>query len=270
MSEIKTELAALQVITKGSPSAIGELLKAEVETRTDSCDVHGEFESKHVFGKIWTRCNTCMANDAAERERVAQEKAANHKRAVWERKIQFSGIPERFRTRLLDSYDAKTDGQIQVLEFSKRYVEEFLDKKGRSVIFCGKPGTGKTHLAIGIGLELLKRDMLIAFCTVQKLIRRVKDSWRNDSIESETDVINLMVDPDLLILDEVGVQFGTEFEKNLMFEVLNTRYEQRKSTILLSNLTVPEVKVFLGERVYDRLREDGGVRVPFDWNSHRG
>ena len=76
-------------------------------------------------------------------------------------------------------------------------------------------------------------------------------------------------DPDLLILDEVGVQFGTETEKNLLFDVLNERYEKRKSTLLLSNLPLNEVRAYLGERVFDRMREDGGDVVTFGWESQR-
>ena len=83
-------------------------------------------------------------------------------------------------------------------------------------------------------------------------------------------MIALLVYPDLLIIDEIGVQFGSEFEKNLIFDILNERYENRRPTLLLSNLTVPEVRAFLGERIYDRLKEDGGRCVSFDWQSHRG
>jgi DNA replication protein DnaC len=54
-----------------------------------------------------------------------------------------------------------------------------------------------------------------------------------------------------------------------MFDILNERYEKRHPSLLLSNLTPGEVKTFLGERVYDRLREDGGQCVPFDWESYR-
>lgn len=72
------------------------------------------------------------------------------------------------------------------------------------------------------------------------------------------------------MLDEVGVQFGSETEKLMLFDVLNERYEERRSTILLSNLDLNGVKGFLGERVFDRIREDGGQYIPFDWESFRG
>ena len=79
----------------------------------------------------------------------------------------------------------------------------------------------------------------------------------------------LMSEPDLLILDEVGVQFGSDFERNTLFDVLNERYELRKPTIFLSNLGREDLAEFLGERVMDRLREDGATVVPFDWPSYR-
>ena len=75
---------------------------------------------------------------------------------------------------------------------------------------------------------------------------------------------------DLLILDEVGVQFGSDTEKLILFDVLNERYEKRRPTLVLSNLSLPDVEQYLGERIFDRLREDGGEAVVFDWESHRG
>ena len=53
-------------------------------------------------------------------------------------------------------------------------------------------------------------------------------------------------------------------------DVLNERYEKRKPCLLLSNLAIDDVKAYLGERIFDRLREDGGEAVAFDWASHRG
>jgi DNA replication protein DnaC len=101
------------------------------------------------------------------------------------------------------------------------------------------------------------------------MVRRVKDTWSDDRVETEKQAIQALASVHLLILDEVGVQFGSPFEENLMFDVLNSRYENRLPTILISNLTSEKAATFLGERVVDRLREDGGSVVVFDWQSHR-
>jgi DNA replication protein DnaC len=241
------------------------------EPKQETCGKHGMFESHNIFGKSWLKCPACSTEQrlAEEREQAAKDAAERH--AAWQRKIGDAGIPERFKNRTLDCYKATNAGQKRALAFMTEYAEQFnrVSETGRSVILCGLPGTGKTHLSIGVALHIMAAGKLAAFTTVQRMIRRLKDAWRKDSVESESDVINMLVYPDLLIIDEIGVQFGSEFEKNFMFDLLNERYEKRKPTILLSNLTVVEIKAFLGERVYDRLKEDGGQAVSFDWPSYR-
>jgi DNA replication protein DnaC len=110
----------------------------------------------------------------------------------------------------------------------------------------------------------------VMFATVMRAIRSVKDTWSKEAEKTETEAIAMLTAPDLLILDEVGVQFGSETEKLILFDVLNERYEKRLPTLLLSNLDLGGVRTYLGERVFDRLREDGGEVVIFDWQSHRG
>ena len=138
-------------------------------------------------------------------------------------------------------------------------------------MFVGLPGTGKTHLAAGIGLRLMKRDnRRVLFTTVMRAVRSIKETWTRGSELTESEAIEKLVAPDLLILDEVGVQFGSETEKLMLFDVLNERYERRRPTLLISNLDLDGVRAYLGERIFDRLREDGGEAVAFDWASHRG
>ncbi len=245
------------------------------ETKPETCEKHGVYQSRIVCKlpktDIWSKCPVCETERQAVEQREADDYAAKERQRIWHKRLGEAGIPERFHNRMLDNYIAATEGQQKALKFAQTYASGFDSARetGRSAIFCGKPGTGKTHLAVGIGLQAMERGNLVLFTTVQRMVRRVKDSWRSGSDESESDVIRLLVEPDLLILDEIGVQFGTDFERNLLFDVLNERYEKRRPALLLSNLTATEVRQFLGERVYDRLREDGGACVPFDWKSYR-
>lgn len=270
-----SELTALKTSLRADPVECGNLadiLGTEKTIRHESCDKHGSYESRNVFRQIWSGCPICAAEEKAAREREEVEQEVIRRHAAWLRRLGEAGIPERFRDRTIDSYKATTEGQKRALEFVKFYVEQFakVSETGRSAIFCGKPGTGKTHLSVGVALAIMATGKSALFTTVQRMVRRVKETYRKDSDESERDVLNMLTYPDLLIIDEIGVQFGSEFEKNLMFEILNERYENRKPTLLLSNLTAQEVRSFLGERIYDRLREDGGQCVSFDWSSYRG
>lgn len=65
------------------------------------------------------------------------------------------------------------------------------------------------------------------------------------------------------------MQNNTDNERNLLFSVLNERYEQIKPTILISNLKLSEIKAVIGERAFDRIRENGGRAFVFDWESWR-
>lgn len=247
------------------------------QTEVGHCEAHGAFEIKsfEVCGvRVEHRnCPVCASEKAAEAKRVQAEIDARVSAENWQRQLRRAGIPERFRDRSLENYVAKTPAQKRALAFAKAYADEFGDvlAVGRSAIFIGMLGTGKTHLAAGIAMRVMRDQGKTAlFSTVMRMIRTIKDTWRRDSEWTESDAIESFASPDLLVLDEVGVQFGSDAERLLLFDVLNERYERRRPTLLLSNLTAPEVSVYLGERVMDRLREDAGQIVVFDWASHRG
>ena len=232
------------------------------------------YTSTNYIGDHWTECPKCMIEirDAEAKKQIERDKQAALEREQrrWAAKIGSAAIPERFKDRTLDSYVAKTSGQKKALAFAKEYAENFdqVMRTGRSAVFVGKVGTGKTHLAVGIALSIMQQQKSPVFVTVQRLIRRVKDSWRTKE-ETETEVINAFALPDLLILDEVGVQFGSEFEKQVLFDVLNERYEKLKPSILLSNIPSEQLSDYLGERVTVRLRENGGALIGFNWDSYR-
>jgi DNA replication protein DnaC len=110
---------------------------------------------------------------------------------------------------------------------------------------------------------------VVVFEPVSQALRKIKETYRDGSDKRESDVIGGYTACDLLILDEIGAQVGSEHEKQLMFEILNDRYQDMRPTILISNLNAQELEQFLGHRVMDRYRECGVV-LAFDWESHRG
>lgn len=249
-----------------------DLLAAEVQTRTAHCHMHGSYVSKQFLGSIWSKCPEC-AKEADHAEREAKQKAEQERRVrAWQQRLGHAGIPERFTSRTLDTYQASNDGQRKALAFARAYADDFgkVLETGRSALLVGKPGTGKTHLAVGIALQIMAAGHTALFTTTFRAIRRIKDTWSKVAEETEAQATNALVFPSLLVLDEVGVQFGSEAEKLILFDVLNERYEQRLPTIMLSNLTSDAIKGYLGERIFDRLREDGGQLIVFDWESARG
>lgn len=239
--------------------------------RDTHCQSHGQYEALEMRPGIWTKCPACGQAEEDEYRRSEIEREQREREQRWARQVEASGIPERFRTATLESYRADGPGQEKALAFARSYASQFASAmiSGRSCMFVGRPGTGKTHLAVGIAQELMKEGRTCSFTTVQRLVRRVKATWSRPAPETETEAIKSATRPDLLILDEVGVQTGSDYETNLLFDVLNERYEARRATILISNLAHAQIQEVLGERIVDRLREDGGRVIVFDWASHR-
>lgn len=243
------------------------------QVRNSVCEKHGEFQSRHVISKIWSSCPQCTEESFAAEKRQQEERVREERVKSWERRIGQAGIPERFRDRSLKSFVATTDQQQYALAVCAKYANEFdrVRKSGQCVLMCGKRGTGKTHLAVGIGMEVMdKFGSVVLFTTVMRAVRRVKETYGKGSELTEAQAIAEHVFPDLLILDEIGVQFGSEAEKLILFDILNERYEKRKPTIFMSNLEKDGVTAYLGERIYDRLREDGCEYIAFTWESYRG
>ncbi len=241
--------------------------------RKIECPQHGAYDSEQigVFNEVWSRCPTCEQVLAKAEQEAKQLRFEQEAAAAWSAKQDAAGVPLRFRDRTLESYSAQTDAQKSALKWASDYAMQFDEvlASGRGMLFLGRPGTGKTHLACAIANHLLLKGVDVYYATVQRALRRVKDTWNREAEETENAAVAAMTRPALLILDEIGVQFGSETERNLLFDILNERYERCKPTLLLSNLAKQDVAKYLGERVMDRMREDGGRVVTFDWDSHR-
>lgn len=184
-----------------------------------------------------------------------------------------ANVPKRFCGKRLADYQATNDGERSAVAAAHDYIDRFTDHlaAGRCMVFCGRPGTGKTLLACIIAESLRRNERVIRYVTVAELIRAIRAPWnRRDSQETVDEVLNCFRLPDLLVLDEVGVQFGTDGELAQLTEIIDLRYRDVKPTLVVSNCTREELKKFLGERGVDRLRENGGKVVIFDWVSRRG
>lgn len=251
-----------------------------IRTETLTCPIHEvTYEAKTVlFGarEVTDPCPKCMeeqqakAKDEAQAEQRAQ--AAQLLQRQVERRFQMSALPPRYLTRTFDNYRAETEGQQKALVVTQRYAENFdhCMETGAGMILAGRPGTGKTHLACAIANDLIQQGRTALFITVASLLRKIRETYGNrEGGKTEQQVFNELRQIDLLIVDEVGVQRGTESEEHLLFEVLNERNAYYRPTILISNLNAKDMTAYVGERSMDRMREGGGKFVAFDWESYR-
>ena len=241
------------------------------KTKRD-CSIHGEYEANQIAigfkGRpIMSMCPTC----AEEREIEEKKRLVWEERQRVEERVRDCDVPKRFLNITVNKYDPVCPKAKTVKKIIKEYVRCFdeLKEAGASLVMCGKPGTGKTHLACAIGLEVAK-TYHAKYVTVFQLMSRVKETYHKDSDETVKGVINNYIHCDLLIIDEIGIQYGSDHEKIIFYQIINGRYENVKPTILISNLTESELTEFIGERCIDRMREGGGAVIAFDWDSYRG
>lgn len=267
---IQRLMARSEEVTKARATAAD---RDPLGDKTVACEKHGDFLSSGVryFGmrEIWTKCPDCVAErESAERQAEADRQAKIAKDRL-EIQIQQACIPPRFIGRTFDNFNAATPAQESALMVVRSYAEQFDThcRKGTGLILSGLPGTGKSHLA-GAVLQALLPKHVGLYVTCLGVIRMVRSTWRKDSEQSESDVLQTLVDVPLLVIDEIGVQYGTEGEQTLLFELLDARYRAMQPTILLTNQDKAGLKTFVGDRTFDRLVETSRW-VAFDWESYR-
>ncbi|WP_255474797.1 ATP-binding protein [Pusillimonas sp. ANT_WB101] len=200
-----------------------------------------------------------------------REAAAGRTDAYAKQVFSRAAIPPRFADRRLATFEPHCAGAELALRQAQNYADKFTEvlKLGQSLIFVGDVGSGKTHLASGIAHSIMGQGYTALFSSVIAAVRSVKETYRKDSNITESAAILRLIEPDLLVLDEVGLQFGTDAEKLILFEIINGRYEHMRPSILISNLAMKSLDEYLGARVVDRLREGGGKQIIFDWESYR-
>lgn len=253
----------------------------ESSKKVSFCEIHGAFEDElKVYGSAfarWVGCLKCAVKKNAEaaakdEERKAQriQEEKERQQRIIEKRLNQAGIPLRFRDKSFESYIADTPEKMASLSIARDFSENFEEnyQNGMTLILSGKAGTGKSHLAIAIAQSIMP-DYTAMYLNALDAVRMIRDTWRQGSEKSELQVLEMLGSVDLLVIDEVGVQYGTDNEQMLMFDIINRRYRDAKPMILLTNLGTDGFKEYLTERSYDRLRENGKW-VSFDWDSYRG
>jgi DNA replication protein DnaC len=242
--------------------------------KTVHCEKHGDYEAAvgFIFGpEMVSYCPSCQ-QEQKERERQRKVEAnEEHGRQQITRNRVSARIPTRFAKCTFDQYIARSEDQKTALTVAWSFATNFdsVLARGSSLTMCGSPGTGKTHLAAAIANHVLGTGRTVVYKQAIEAIQGIRDTWRKDAVETESSVLESFVKADLLVLDEIGVQFRSEAEKIHLFDILDGRYREQKPTVLISNLGAKEFSDCLGERVFDRLMELGSAVVIFNWKSYR-
>lgn len=238
-----------------------------------ACELHGNFEFRYLLLAIntWFPINARSVQKSAKKKTCRGRRKKEFDRVERLNRLKLScGFSLRNLNASFDDFISESPEQSKAKSTAEKYAKHVIDGGAGCLVMVGSVGAGKTLLATAIADAFINSGKKCCIVRVSEMLRDFKDSWRKDSEKSESQVMGYYSNVGLLIIDEIGIQFGSDTEKNYIFEVIDNRYQDMKPTVFISNLDVEGVKESIGARVYDRLREDGGKVIAFDWESMRG
>ena len=162
-------------------------------------------------------------------------------------------LPEHFRDVRLDTYPVAATGQRRLIAHLRAWLES-----DRWLYLHSPPGRGKTGLAAALGQELANHSASVAFAVVPDLLGRIRQAYRSrDSFDGdEQNMLEALYGVDVLILDDLGTEKGSDWVSEKIFQVIGHRYAHHKRTIITSNLDLLGLGDHLGDdRVSSRIGE---------------
>lgn len=157
---------------------------------------------------------------------------------------------ENFSLRFYTGEDRKH--METILSICRGYAEQF-DTDARPLLFVGKTGLGKTHLSAAIAATVAKKGYSVLYETAQKLFDRYEAARFGRDGSGMTERYETC---DLLLIDDLGTECGSQYTSATFFNLLNTRLLNRQPIIINTNLNRPQLEKAYGERVLSRLLGD--------------
>ena len=197
------------------------------------CNIcHRDYWDKKVNGFFYQNCPYCqeVSYDYLRKEKI-QEKVERI-----ERIRQTCGLEEHMLLKTFENYDTMGDRERKK---AKDKIEEYAEKLpyGKGLYIFGGVGSGKTHLATAIVHKAIRKELKIFYTTFGDMCRDIRSA--NDKIGiSEYEAIERYTNPDILLLDDLGKEKPTEWNISVLFNVINTLYNNKKRLIITTNYTI--------------------------------
>ena len=153
------------------------------------------------------------------------------------RLLQAARIPTRYAACSLDNYQTNSHPSHDIaFRFACRLVLDY-PAIDRGLLLMGPVGVGKTHLAVSILKGLIDKGVPCLFYEFGALLKQIQDSYNAISQTSEMRVLEPVYNAEVLVLDELGASVPTDWVRDTMYQIINTRYNQRKLTIFTTNFS---------------------------------
>lgn len=174
------------------------------------------------------------------------------------RLLDAARLPRRYSECSLQNYYPceGVGSQLKAFNYAFRLIREY-PATDRGLLFMGPVGIGKTHLAVAILRGLVEKGFGGLFYEFGSLLKTIQDSYNPISQTSEMKVLAPVYQAEILILDELGASKPTDWVRDTMMQIINTRYNDKRMTIFTTNYLDArrnEKEETLEDRIGVRLR----------------
>jgi DNA replication protein DnaC len=187
------------------------------------------------------------------------------------RLLMRAAIPRRYEHCSLDNYESNFRGADRSLSaaalIARRFVDRYpADTEGRGLLMIGSVGVGKTHLAVSILQALImEKGVHGLFCDYRELLKEIQNSYNPQVATTELEILRPIFDAEVLVIDELGAAKRTDWVWDTVAHILNTRYNDKLTTIVTTNYAdqppggadgaSKEIREeTLGDRIGERMR----------------
>jgi DNA replication protein DnaC len=176
------------------------------------------------------------------------------------RLLKRAAIPKRYEHCTLDTFEpgfGQADQSLaKAFSTARRFVYEYpVTTEGRGLLLTGSVGVGKTHLAVGIIQALiLEKGVRALFCDYRELLKRIQESYNPLVATTELQILAPVFEAEVLILDELGAQKPTDWVWDTVALVLNTRYNDKRTTLITTNY--PNAPAAMARNADKAIREE--------------
>jgi DNA replication protein DnaC len=160
-------------------------------------------------------------------EMLCDDEENNRKDSSYKKRYARAKLPAH---KLIEDFNFDFQPSIDQRQINDLTTCQYIEQK-KNIIFIGDPGTGKTHLAIALGIKALAKDYKVAFINTSEMLYKLYISKADNSFYRK---INEYLAPDLLIIDELGFKAMPEYSASDFFEVISKRYD-KASCIITTN-----------------------------------
>ena len=165
-----------------------------------------------------------------------------------------------FESFRLENYSDRPDSQgriprdrmSKIFNYCRDYADTF-STDSKSILMRGSTGLGKTHLSLAIANEVLRKGFSVVYVSAPDIIHKLEREHFSGNYEGEEDSFKTLMDCDLLIIDDLGTEFKTQFSVSAIYNIFNSRHLGSKPIIMNTNLPFADLEDVYSARFTSRV-----------------